>query len=99
MKTLLIAGSNSSSSINKQKITHSEVANLFFSNFEIELDNIIILGCTLWSYLSQKDFVSGMKILSESSFVKHSNTIFNPVQDDIYKTPVKRRKATKGARI
>ena len=39
------------------------------------IDNIVILGCTLWSYLSKKDFVSGMQILSQSSFVKHRNQV------------------------
>ena len=33
--------SGGSGSINNQKLTHSEVANLFFKNFEIKLDNII----------------------------------------------------------
>ena len=41
----------------------------------IKLDDIVILGCTLWSYLSKKDFVYGMQMLSASSFVRHNNTI------------------------
>ena len=42
----------------------------------MELDeDVVILGCTLWSYLSKQDFVAGMKILPAVSFVKHSKTI------------------------
>ena len=41
----------------------------------IEIDDVVILGCTLWSYLSKKDFVCGMRILSEPSFVRHNKTI------------------------
>ena len=41
----------------------------------IKIDDVIILGCTLWSYLSKKDFVCGMQLLSEPSFVRHNKTI------------------------
>ena len=41
----------------------------------IKIDDVIILGCTLWSYLSKKDFVYGMQKLSRPSFVRHNKTI------------------------
>jgi len=40
----------------------------------LNLGNIIIAGCTLWSYLSQKDFEYGMKPLAAASFVRHGRT-------------------------
>ena len=55
----------------------SPFKNIFILNKQyLELDeDVVILGCTLWSYLSKQDFVAGMKILPAVSFVKHSKTI------------------------
>ena len=47
---------------------------LLDNNYLLLEDNIVILGCTLWSYLSKKDFVCGMTYLSYVSFVRHKNT-------------------------
>jgi len=42
----------------------------------IELDDdIVVLGCTLWSYISKKDFTCGMQYLPQSNFVRHKTTI------------------------
>ena len=54
----------------------SPFKNVYLLNKDyVKIDNVVILGCTLWSYLSKQDFVSGMKYLPELSFVKHVNTI------------------------
>ena len=47
---------------------------LLDNNYLLLEGNIVILGCTLWSYLSKKDFVCGMTYLSSVSFVRHKNT-------------------------
>ena len=47
---------------------------LLDNNYLLLEGNIVILGCTLWSYLSKKDFVCGMTYLSDVSFVRHKNT-------------------------
>lgn len=40
----------------------------------LNLGKVIIYGCTLWSYLSRKDFECGMRILANTSFVRHKRT-------------------------
>jgi len=37
--------------------------------------DIVIIGCTLWSYLSKKDFTCELQYLPQRNFVRHKDTI------------------------
>lgn len=45
----------------------------------IIIDNVVILGCTLWSYLSKKDLVGDISHLTNTAFIRYRNRILiNP---------------------
>jgi len=41
----------------------------------IILDKVVFVGCTLWSYLSKKDFISETRSLSKTMFIKYQDKI------------------------
>jgi len=45
----------------------------------IKIDNVVFLGCTLWSYISKRDLVIKTQPLVHNSFVRHGTQILlNP---------------------
>ena len=59
----------------------SDLSNVHILQQEhIKINNIVFLGCTLWSYISKRDLVIKTHPLVQNSFVRHGTKILlNPI--------------------
>jgi len=57
----------------KNKLKHLQNVHILQNNF-IDLSGVVVIGCTLWSYLSKKDMVGDICILP-NDFIKFRNKL------------------------
>jgi len=59
----------------KDKLSHLSNIIVLQKKFKNLGSNIVIIGATLWSYLSQKDMIEPMKLLTETNFILYKKKL------------------------
>ena len=59
----------------RDKLNHLDNVHIIQDSF-IKFDNIVIIGSTLWSYISKKDMIGDICYLTDTNFIKFKNRLW-----------------------